>query len=113
MILNVSERYDVAFEPKLRHDLRKAESICNRPISGPLLHRLLTNPIINGFDLALLFLFLLFLIVEMVADQQQWDFHRRKKVVVTIDEARKASELAKGGTLCTCEDVLDEICLES
>ena len=68
--------------------------VCNRPIAGPLLHRLLTNPIINGFDVTLLFLFLLFLIIEMVADQQQWDFHQRKKVVVTTDEGKR---LAKGG----------------
>jgi len=61
-------------------------------LTGPLLHRLLTNPIINSVDIALVLLFLLLIIVETVADQQQWDFHQRKKAV-NITE--KGKEMAK------------------
>ena len=60
---------------------------------GPLLHRLLTDPVINSMDMGLVLLFFLFLIVETVADQQQWDFHQRKK---EVNITERGKQLARG-----------------
>lgn len=61
-------------------------------LTGPLLHRLLTDPVVNSIDVGLVLLFLLFLIVETVADQQQWDFHQRKK---EVNITERGKEMAK------------------
>jgi len=47
-------------------------------LTGPLLRRLLTAPTMAGFDVALLCVFTCLLLVETVADQQQYNFQSRK-----------------------------------
>lgn len=66
------------------------------PLSGPLLHRILSDPVINSFDLALLLLFLVFLGIETTADQQQWNFHQRKG---KVEMRAKGKDMLKGKDL--------------
>ena len=42
---------------------------------------------INKIDYFLSFLFLIFWVIEAVADQQQWDFQKKKKILLRSDEA--------------------------
>lgn len=64
-------------------------------LTGPLLHRLLVNPIINTTDVALLSSFLILLGIETVADQQQWNFHQRKGKVAMRPEGKDMLKDAK------------------
>lgn len=70
-------------------------------LTGPLLHRILIDPIFNYFDLILILLFLIFLAIEAVADQQQWDFHQRKaKVEIRSTGKEMLKDVKFYGSLC-------------